>query len=86
MSSMHPDQMDDARQAGPGAGEHTTSSAESTHAAERPHEWYDDDFCTGGGAFVGMGEPKVACPVCGEMMDVDEDGRLFKHRPRIPGN
>ena len=54
-------------------------------AAEgRSRQWYDDDFCSGGGTFVGEGQPKVVCPVCGEMMDVDEEGRLFKHRPRIP--
>jgi hypothetical protein len=53
---------------------------------DRPHEWYDDDFCSGGDAFVGTGKPKVACPVCGEIMDVDEEGHLFKHRPRIPKN
>jgi hypothetical protein len=48
------------------------------------HAWYDDDFCSGGGMFVGEGKPQVVCPVCGETMDVDEDGNLFKHRPRIP--
>jgi hypothetical protein len=46
--------------------------------------WYDDDFCPGGGRFVGGDEAQVPCPVCGEMMDVDEHGNLFKHRPRIP--
>jgi len=55
-------------------------------AEGRSHQWYDDDFCSGGGTFVGEGQQQVACPVCGEMMDVDEEGRLFKHRPRIPKN
>ena len=50
----------------------------------RSHQWYDDDFCSGGGTFIGEGQTVVACPVCGEMMDVDDEGRLFKHRPRIP--
>lgn len=52
----------------------------------RPHEWYDDDFCSGGGSFVGKGKSQIVCPVCGETMDVDEEGYLFKHRPRIPKN
>jgi len=62
------------------------------HAGETPdtgahaHPWYDDDFCSGGDVFVGTDQPQVACPVCGEMMDVDESGHLFKHRPRIPKN
>lgn len=63
--------------------------ARGTHnplGGEHPHEWYDDDFCAGGGAFVGKGKPQVVCPICGESMDVDDEGYLFKHRPRIPGN
>ena len=52
----------------------------------RAHPWYDDDFCSGGGTWVGEGISQSACPVCGEMMDVDEEGHLFKHRPRIPKN
>ena len=51
---------------------------------QRPHAWYDDDFCSGGDLLVGTGTTQTSCPVCGEMMDVDEDGHLFKHRPRIP--
>ena len=51
---------------------------------DRPHEWYDDEFCSGGDRFVGTGKTQIPCPVCGEMMDVDDSGHLFKHRPRIP--
>ena len=51
---------------------------------KRSHEWYDDEFCRGGGALVGRTKSQVACPVCGELMDVDKEGYLFKHRPRIP--
>ena len=63
-----------------------TDRHESVASDDRSHQWYDDDFCAGGGTFVGKEKPLVACPVCGEMMDVDEEGRLFKHRPRIPKN
>ena len=56
------------------------SASEEAH----PHQWYDDDFCKGGGTFIGEGQTSVACPGCGEQMDVDADGYLFKHRPRIP--
>lgn len=68
-------------------GDHGSSAgqAESLPSNDHPHPWYDDDFCPGGGAFVGKEKPLVACPTCGEMMDVDEEGCLFKHRPRIPG-
>ena len=62
------------------------SADESTPLEGQAHPWYDDDFCTGGGLLVGEGKAQVACPVCGEMMDVDDEGRLFKHRPRIPKN
>jgi hypothetical protein len=58
--------------------------AESPSGGEHSHQWYDDDFCPGGGTFVGKDQTTVACPMCGEMMDVDHEGRLFKHRPRIP--
>ena len=51
---------------------------------DRPHEWYDDEFCPGGGAFVGLESPKATCPKCGESIDVNEAGYLFKHRPHIP--
>ena len=61
---------------------HTTD--ESALAEGHRHPWYDDDFCKGGGLLVGEGKTQVACPVCGETMDVDGEGRLFKHRPRIP--
>ena len=61
-------------------------TTESPHAEGRSHPWYDDDFCEGGGKFVGTDESQVACPVCGEVMDVDEEGNLFKHRPHIPKN
>jgi hypothetical protein len=57
---------------------------EALGAAGHSHPWYDDDFCKGGDVFVGTERQQVACPVCGEMMDVDEEGHLFKHRPRIP--
>ena len=72
------------------ADEHPTAAAPkpddelSPSAEGHPHQWYDDDFCSGGGRFMGEGQTQVACPVCGEMMDVDADGYLFKHRPRIP--
>jgi hypothetical protein len=62
------------------------SAAESAPLEGNAHPWYDDDFCKGGGMLVGDEKTQVACPVCGEMMDVDGEGRLFKHRPRIPKN
>jgi hypothetical protein len=66
---------------------HSTGEVEgSSLSGERPREWYDDDFCPGGGKIVGKDHGSAVCPVCGEVMDVDEDGYLFKHRPRIPGN
>jgi len=66
---------------GPAPSHHDSEPpAENSH----PHAWYDDDFCSGGGRYVGKGQAQVPCPVCGEMMDVDEEGNLFKHRPRIP--
>ena len=60
------------------------SGAASTEGDGHTHAWYDDDFCSGGGRLVGIGAAQIACPVCGEMMDVDAEGYLFKHRPRIP--
>ena len=72
------------------AGEHETNGTPmagdepSPMAEGHQHQWYDDDFCPGGGRFIGEGQKMVACPVCGEQMDVDADGYLFKHRPRIP--
>ena len=62
------------------------SSGASSNGSGHVHEWYDDAFCSGGGTLVGTEHTQVACPVCGELMDVDSDGYLFKHRPRIPGN
>jgi hypothetical protein len=70
-----------------GIGRPESGAAHETGAAgsgESRHQWYDEDFCPGGGRFVGLASPQVACPVCGEMMDVDEHGDLFKHRPHIP--
>lgn len=66
--------------------ENATGGEKFSADDDRSHQWYDDDFCAGGGTFVGEGQSQVACPVCGEMMDVDEEGYLFKHRPRIPKN
>lgn len=66
--------------------ESTEDEEKSPLSDDRPHEWYDDDFCSGGGKFVGKDEKQTVCPVCGEVMDVDEDGYMFKHRPRIPKN
>lgn len=63
---------------------HDLTGERSRAGEERTHEWYDDEFCSGGGTLVGPGKSQVACPVCGEMMDVDKEGYLFKHRPRIP--
>jgi hypothetical protein len=71
----------------PGSSRETESvSGADPVAGESHHAWYDDDFCPGGGRFVGETASQVACPVCGEMMDVDEHGNLFKHRPHIPKN
>ena len=64
----------------------TADQEKSPSSEDRPREWYDDEFCPGGGKFVGKGEKQVVCPVCAEVMDVDEDGYMFKHRPRIPKN
>ena len=72
------------------ADEHQTAPRTVTDEEQSPladghaHAWYDDEFCSGGGTFIGEGQSQVACPVCSEMMDVDADGYLFKHRPRIP--
>ena len=65
-------------------GPHDLTGERSPASENRSHEWYDDEFCRGGGTLVGRGASQVACPVCGEMMDVDKEGYLFKHRPRIP--
>ena len=67
-----------------GEGHLSSESGVADSISESHHPWYDDDFCSGGGKFVGKGQSQVACPVCGEMMDVDDDGNLFKHRPHIP--
>lgn len=75
----------------PDRDEHATGEADPARSevgapaeTSHPHAWYDDDFCSGGGRFVGKDQAQVPCPVCGEMMDVDHEGNLFKHRPRIP--